>query len=178
MNVKEVFSHHPGIKKLKYTDFYQRYFSLISPNILLEIGVAGGQSLRAWKEMFPNAKVIGLDIDPNCAAVNSDLLIYTGDQKDTNLIEKILTNEGVPDVVIDDGGHKRSEQLNTFTYLYPKLPKPSLYIIEDLQTNYLPNWNDFPITIIDHLKSMIGDKYYTSMTFEPTNGQLICVVKK
>ena len=184
MNTKEIFAKYPNILKLKYTSFYQRHFSNLSPKLLLEIGVASGDSLRAWKDIFPECKIIGLDINPACRGDNPDLNIYIGNQKDTNLLTTILNKEGIPDIIIDDGGHKRSEQVETFKFLFPKLTSNSLYIIEDLQTNYLSNWNDQEYTIMNCLKSLLSPKGYLGgmgysyLAFEPTQGQAICILRK
>lgn len=184
MNIKEIFAKYPDILKLKYTNFYQRHFNNLNPKLLLEIGVASGDSLRAWKDIFPKCKIIGLDINPLCKENNPDLNIYTGNQKDIKLLSTILDKEGIPDIIIDDGGHKRSEQIETFEFLFPKLISNSLYIIEDLQTNYLPTWNDQDYNIMDRLKLLItpkghsGNIKYSYLAFEPTQGQAICILRK
>jgi len=183
VDVGKIFSKYPNIHKLKYTNFYQRHFVNLQPKLLLEIGVLKGDSLRAWKDVFPNCKVIGIDINPLCKAENPDLNVYIGNQKDTNFLSKIINEVGLPDIVIDDGGHKRSEQVETFKFIFPKLKVDSLYIIEDLQTNYLDKWNDQKLSAIDYLKSLIDFKEhlkipYKSITFEPNKGQSICIIKR
>jgi hypothetical protein len=183
IDVSKIFSKYSGIHKLKYTDFYQRYFVGLNPKILLEIGVFKGDSLRAWQDIFPNCRVIGIDIDPLCKTENPELNIFIGNQKDINFLSNVINKVGLPNIIIDDGGHKRSEQIETFKFLFPKLESDSIYIIEDLQTNYLNQWNDQELSTIEYLKSLIDFKKhseitYTSITFEPNNGQSICVVKK
>ena len=133
--IKEVFTKYNKSDKLKFLDFYQWHFNNLSPKILLEIGVARGDSLRAWKDIFPNCKVIGIDINPLWKTKNPDLEVYIGNQKDFDFLLDVLNKSGLPDIIIDDGGHKRSEQIETFKFLFPKLSVGSLYIIEDLQTS-------------------------------------------
>ena len=183
IDVSKIFSKYSNIHKVKYTDFYQRYFANLNPNLLLEIGVLKGDSLRAWQDIFPNCKLIGIDISPKCKINNPDLNIYIGNQKDITLLTKIISEIGLPDIVIDDGGHKRSEQIETFKFIFPKLKIGSIYIIEDLQTNYLNFYNDQELSAIEYLKSLIDFKEhseikYTSITFEPNDGQSICLIKK
>ena len=183
MDISKIFSKYPDIQKTKYTDFYQRYFANLTPKILLEIGVLKGDSLRAWKDIFPTCKVIGIDINPLCKSENSDLEVYIGNQKDIKFLSNVLNEVGSPDIIIDDGGHKRSEQIESFKFLFPRLLPNSLYIIEDLQTNYLKNWNDQELSAIDYLKSLIDFKdypeiSYKSITFEPNNNQSICAIRK
>jgi cephalosporin hydroxylase len=183
-NIHTSFTKYPGIGKLKYTSFYQRHFNNLKPKILLEIGVLKGASLRAWQDIFPKCKVIGIDIEPLCKEKNPDLNIYIGDQKDTEFLSMVINEIGVPDIIIDDGGHKRSQQIESLRFLFPKLGTNGLYIIEDLQTNYLPQWNDQEYSTIDYLKSLIdpldhsSDMKYTSFTFEPNQGQSICMLRK
>jgi len=179
----KIFSTFPNIHKAKYANFYQSLFSPLNPSILLEIGVLKGDSLRAWKVIFPLCKVIGIDIDPLCKSENPDLEVYIGNQKDTNFLSSVLDQTGLPNIVIDDGGHKRSEQIESFKFIFPKLPPESLYIIEDLQTNYLPQWDDQELSTINYLKLLLDFKYspeitYSSLTFIPNGGQSICVIKK
>ena len=183
IDVSKIFSKCSGIHKKKYTAFYQQYFANLEPKMLFEIGVLKGDSLRAWQDIFPICKVIGIDINPLCKSENLDLNIYIGNQKDITLLSKIINEEGLPDIIIDDGGHKRSEQIETFKFIFPKLKIGSIYIIEDLQTNYLNQWKDQKLSTIEYLKSLIDFKEhseitYTSITFEPNNGQSICLIKK
>jgi hypothetical protein len=61
---------HYGTDKSSYIHNYcVKYekwlpFNRLEPITILEIGVLGGQSLSTWREYYPNATVVGLDIDP------------------------------------------------------------------------------------------------------------------
>ena len=53
----------------KYFDVYERYFSKYKEKniIFVEIGIFNGGSLKVWKEYFgANAKIIGIDLNPEC----------------------------------------------------------------------------------------------------------------
>ncbi len=50
---------------VKYEKYLQ--FDRLKELKILEIGVAGGHSLRMWKEFYPNATVVGIDITPVCS---------------------------------------------------------------------------------------------------------------
>ena len=56
---------------------------------LLEIGVYNGGSLKTWKEIFPNAKIYALDIDPRCAQYEDPprVKITIGSQADPVALE-------------------------------------------------------------------------------------------
>ena len=57
-----------------YTDRYSLYLEQyrdIEFN-LLEIGVFDGASVKMWKEYFPKANIVALDIDPRCKQYEED----------------------------------------------------------------------------------------------------------
>jgi RHS repeat-associated protein len=65
-----------------YLSFYERFFERYrdEPIKLLEIGVAGGASLAMWNEYFPQALIVGADIDPELSVTqtfdaNGNLLV-------------------------------------------------------------------------------------------------------
>ena len=190
-NFKEIFSKYPTTDKSKYADFYQQYISHLNPKLLLEIGVLEGGSLRAWKEIFPDTRIVGIDIDKKALHSNPDLTVFVGDQVDKIFLDKVIKSIGIPDIIIDDGGHSRLQQVTSFRHLYPKLNSNNLYIIEDLETCYLENYHDSSFSAMQMLISMInpinfdgnttgrklGDKFdflYSTMIFEP----YICLIKK
>lgn len=184
IKVSEIFSKYPDICKAKYTDFYQHHFVDLAPKpkLLLEIGVFKGDSLRAWKDIFPGCKVIGIDINPKWKEESPDLEIYVGNQKNLKFLSGIFSKTGYPDIVIDDGGHKRSEQIASFRFIFPLMWAGSTYIIEDLHVNYLDQWNDQPLSAIEYIKSLIEFKkhpkmIYKSLTFEPNGGQSIFIIR-
>ncbi|MCR4334665.1 MAG: class I SAM-dependent methyltransferase [Patescibacteria group bacterium] len=108
---------------------------------LLEIGIQGGGSLYTWKEFFPQAKIIGIDIDESCKQYEGEnVKIYIGSQEDGDFLKMVEKNEGPFDIVIDDGGHTMKQQIITFKTLFPLLKEGGIYVIEDLHTSY---WYEF-----------------------------------
>jgi hypothetical protein len=163
----------------------------LKPKVLLEIGVLKGASIRAWRDIFPTAKIIGIDIDPAIAAANKDLAIYVGDQLDKVFLDRVIAEIGMPDIIIDDGGHRRSQQIGSFSHLWQYLKSGGIYVIEDLGTSYLEDFDDdlrCPIGFIaGHLYPLewdgitkgrkIGDPItyiYSQIIFEPN----IVLIKK
>ena len=61
------------------------------------------------------------------------------------------------DIIIDDGGHKMSEQISSFRMLYPNLNKGGLYIIEDLNSSYWDEFWDQELKTTDFLKGLVDD---------------------
>ena len=191
IDINSTFLKYADTDKPKYADFYQRHFDGLSPNFLLEIGVAGGGSLRAWKDIFPLATVVGIDIDQIIKDNNKDLTICIGDQIDTVFLDGVIKSFGNPDIIIDDGGHSRSQQVRSFVWLWQHLKSGGLYIIEDLETGFVDAYNDYPQSGIDRIISClkplewtgelsglkIGDPLtyiYSFITFEPN----ICILRK
>jgi len=49
---------------------------------LLEIGVYNGASVKMWKEYFPKANIVAIDIDPRCKEYEEDrITIHIGDRQ-------------------------------------------------------------------------------------------------
>ena len=98
---------------------------------VLEIGVDHGGSLQLWKQVFPNAQIVGLDTNPACKEYEEDRIsVVTGDQADT----KMLVALGEFDVVIDDGSHNREHQSASFNALWGATRM--VYLIEDCHGVY------------------------------------------
>jgi hypothetical protein len=109
-----------------YMPFYEKHLP-DNPKKILEIGVHHGNSIRMWKEYFPNTEIHGLDLfselDP--PANLPDVIWHKGNQCDWLLLEK-LRNENF-DVIIDDGSHNSRDQMITFFGLF----NGNHYFVED-----------------------------------------------
>lgn len=97
---------------------------------LLELGVAGGGSIKMWREYFTNAKIYGIDINPDCAGEG----IFIGSQTDTEFLDKVLSVIGTPDVIVDDCAHIGDLTMESFKYLFPKIAEGGQYYVEDSST--------------------------------------------
>lgn len=115
-----------------YLEYYWELFPFFGEEItVLEIGVYEGASLKVWEEYFPKARVVGIDQNPECEKYATNRTkVFVGRQEDTRFLQKVIDQVGEPDIVIDDGGHVGTEQLETFKFLYPCTRQ--LYIVEDL----------------------------------------------
>lgn len=95
-------------------------------------GYEPGGSLRAWRDWFPNAKILGLDLQPDTQF--TELRIETR-LCDTRQADDVAACLGAPrpmfDLIIDDGDHSVSAQLLTCANIYPYLADGGYYIIED-----------------------------------------------
>lgn len=133
----------------RYTPHYARHLQHLRDEemVLLEIGIGGysregqgGASLRMWKAFFPKARIVGLDIQDKSFVDEERIRSFQGSQVDPAVLDRILEEEGVPLVVIDDGSHRPEHIRTTFELLFPRLPAGAIYAIEDLQTSYWPDW--------------------------------------
>lgn len=124
---------------ISYIDIYDKYMKDRRNTVkkFLEIGVRDGQSVKMWKDYFPNAIIYGIDIDPSCKKYEDDRIkIMIGDQNDDSFLKKIKKEVGEIDILLDDGSHINDHQIKTFNYLYPLVSKNGLFIIEDLANSY------------------------------------------
>ncbi|HUF74646.1 MAG TPA: class I SAM-dependent methyltransferase, partial [Longimicrobiales bacterium] len=145
--LREYFEHNPGRlmhKWLHYFDIYHRHFAVYRdrPVTVVEVGVYHGGSLQMWKHYFgAQARVIGVDIDPACKALEEDRIeIHIGDQGDGEFLARLCSEIGEFHVCIDDGGHLMRQQITTFEHMFPKLATGGTYLVEDLHTSYWPDW--------------------------------------
>lgn len=127
-----------------YFPAYERHFSkfINTDVVFIEIGCGQGGSLQMWKRFLgPHARIIGVDIRPECAAFAEDQIdIRIGDQSDPAFLGALCQEFGAPDVVLDDGSHVMSHVQASFDFLYPRLLRNGVYFVEDLHTAY---WNEF-----------------------------------
>jgi len=141
-NLVNIGKKYPSSKnKFGFIQIYEKYFFDFKDKELnlLEIGIDKGDSLRIWRDYFTNAKICGLDIEKKEFKING-VEFFTGDQSDTSFLKSITDKYKNFDIIIDDGSHISKDVISSFNYLYPFLNDNGLYIIEDLQTSYIPRY--------------------------------------
>jgi hypothetical protein len=63
--------------------------------------------------------------------------VYKGDQTKISDLERISSEIGRCDVIIDDGSHHPQHQIDCFNFLFSNLLKDGgIYIIEDIECSY------------------------------------------
>lgn len=132
-----------------YTQHYQLHFKKFKYNRinLLEIGVGGhedphqgGNSLRMWKRYFRFGRIFSIDIFEKSMLQEKRIKIFQGDQVDKEFLDKVTKDIGKIDIIIDDGSHINEHVIETFKLLFPKLHDDGIYVIEDTQTSYWPQF--------------------------------------
>lgn len=141
-----------------YLDFYQKHLPDRSfKGRLLEIGIMDGYSMKMWREYYPEAEIIGIDIFDKTHMYSDDW----GVPKDVQMlqingtVEKPVRALGMFDIILDDGSHFMHDQQRSFELLYYKqLNKGGVYIIEDLWTSHIDFYQNADITTIEYLKRL------------------------
>jgi len=138
MTLKELgVKYHTDKATHGYLDIYADYISKTEfiINDLLEIGVRTGASLRMWAEYLGrNVSIDGVDINPDCKKHEiGNIKVFIGDQTDHKFLDTLAPQY---DIIIDDGSHVNKWTVDSFNYLFPRLAKGGIYILEDMQCSY------------------------------------------
>lgn len=115
----------------RYGDTYETLFydrSLVK--LMMEIGIADGSSLCAWREVFPNALCVGMDIHPSTRATGDRIEFNFGDQTKKEDCERAAAGR-LFDFICEDATHKLEDSLRTLLYLWPFVKPGGLYVIEE-----------------------------------------------
>ena len=136
----------------KFCDFYERELQGKEITSILEIGVKDGASLRMWKEFYPHAEVIGVDITRPLKIKGCTVIRADGTKPIEQLKGKIF------DLIIDDGSHLVSHQIVSF--LLYKNSFNVAYIVEDLHTSFLQEYIDQTMTAYEWFNLYAPIKIY------------------
>ena len=172
MNLIEIGKKYPSSKNISgFIKLYEQYFTPFrdSKINILEIGVDNGDSLRIWREFFSKANICGIDIDKKNFRINNTNILQ-GDQSDLNFLKSLVSEYKKFDIIIDDGSHQAKHIIASFNYLFNYLSDNGLYVIEDLQTSYIPRYGGSRINLKKKKSSMNFIKSLTdSINYEKNN---------
>lgn len=170
-SLAEIARKHKPVKQYLRL-FLERYQQLLQSKrydklTILEIGVGGykkpdkgGGSLRMWAEFFPNSKIVGVDVNRKDLEFPNNVDFRQGSQTDVEFLNKLTSEYGQFDIVIDDASHITKNTITTFEALWSE--HTQYYIIEDL-----------------HMKSSEGTREYFSeihgADFDTKN---LCVIQQ
>lgn len=129
------------------------------PTKVLEIGLGcdmvygAGHSLYVWLNYFTQLDLHFLEYNGACVekhrASMKPATIHIGDQ--ANVADLSRVGDGF-DIIIDDGGHRWSQQLTSLDFLIHHALKPGgIYVIEDLLTSGDAAYADYPINVAERL---------------------------
>lgn len=129
-----------------YARHYDKHFKGIrlKKNVIIELGIGGyefpdrgGAGLRVWNDYFHNSKIYGIDLyDKSGLNLPARTKIFRGSQADGDFLTKVLSETGIPDVIIDDASHVNSLTIQSFKHLFPWMRPGGIYVIEDVETSW------------------------------------------
>jgi hypothetical protein len=176
-----------------YLPYYATHFSPLRTKKLniLEIGVGGyrdpkkgGESLRLWQEYFRNGQIYGIDIHDKSPHAAKRIKTFQGSQDDPSFLEAVATKIGDLDIIIDDGSHINNHIITSFNTLFAHLKPEGIYVIEDINTSYLPSQGgsftnlSSESTAIGMVKRLIDSLHYQYIpgrTPTPLDGQITSI---
>ena len=133
-----IFEKYDTDKTLTYSQAYEESFTPMRDEVKLvfEVGVNRGGSVRAWKEYFPNALIVGIDIGSHTYFEDPDnrIKIEIGNGTSKEFMENLVRKYGRPDIVIDDGSHMSSDIKATYAIMAGHTN--ICYVMEDLGTQF------------------------------------------
>ncbi len=96
-----------------------------------------GGSLRVWRHYLPKAMIYGADIDKKCLFQEDRIKTYFIDQLTPKTFDNVLSKTGGDfDVIIDDGLHHLTANLNSLLFALRALRKNGVLIIEEIDFAY------------------------------------------
>lgn len=162
MSIVETYRNGSYPEMLKSETFlarYDRIFAEIESDqpVIVELGVHAGGSLRLWKDVFPEATVIGFDLNPPKGAHPAGCTMVQGSQDNSGELRHLTAHADQFDIVIDDCSHIAGPTRTAFEALFPHVRPGGFYVIEDWGTGYWPTWPDGELpTSRNHLAGMVG----------------------
>ena len=144
-----------------YVEIYEKFFKDIRTTSvnLLEIGVWQGASIKMWLDYFINENSCFYGIDSIEAYQSTDKRFNFVKSKQEEKLSAEKFEDNFFDIIIDDGGHKMSEQQTSLKHFWKKLKPGGIYFIEDLQTSFNENWIDIRPTTYEVLKNKSESHY-------------------
>ncbi len=135
-----IFDRYNSDKNSSFHNYCRQYENLMrdfrdkSFNFL-EIGVFKGESVKIWRDVFPNAKkIVAVDINPECKQYENpekNIFIEIGDSSNTEFMNSVNDKHGPFTIVLDDGSHTNKDVILGFEHMFPLLVDEGLYIVED-----------------------------------------------
>ena len=113
-------------------------------NIISNMGKNGkpGASLRAFSELLPESKIFGADVDKEILFETKNIRTFFIDQTKIKTYDNFLksVNNIKFDLIIDDGLHLQSANLNTLYFAIENLKNNGFLIVEDVPEFALETW--------------------------------------
>jgi len=164
-------NNHPyEWKSHNYADLYEMLFRCNRKNVqlLIECGLGTnninlessmginakpGASLRMWRDFFPSARIIGVDIDKEILFNEERIETFYCDQLKKNSIENFTKESNLQknsaDIIIDDGLHTFKAGISFFEAMIDFLNEDGVYVIEDVDLSDMILYKDYFSNLIN-----------------------------
>jgi hypothetical protein len=149
---------------IKWSNYFNIYETLFSPYVgkqitFVEVGVLNGGSLLMWRNYFgPQARIIGIDNNPNCKKLEKigDFEIIIGDQGNPEFWRSLKNQNIQIDILLDDGGHTNKQQIVTVYNSLDLINDDGLIVVEDTHASYMSEFgNPSKYSFIEYCKNLI-----------------------
>ena len=137
MTIGDLFTKHGSDKNSRhsYGPFYDELLTPLKPGIrrMLEVGIAWGHSLKAWRDWFgPGVEIHGMDLTANPGPIDGVTQYLGCDSTKLDQVDAILRDLKF-DLIVDDGDHHPDRQRETYQNLIGRLNPGGIYFVEDIQ---------------------------------------------
>lgn len=135
-----------------YLKYYELFLSTMKNEefALVELGCYTGASLKMWKEYFPYAHIIGVDLNEKLSVLEQERISFVcSDAVADDLPQKLITLNKNIMCIIDDCSHAWGDQRRSFEMLFPILQSGGYYIIEDLECGAMGAYPAYPPKVLD-----------------------------
>ncbi len=153
-----------------YAKHYSKYLASFNREkrlVIAEFGILRVSGLAIWCDLFPNARVLGFDIDTSHFEENRRNLLdrgafssnvpethtYVQFVQSEEILSQILQGDTI-DICIDDGCHMDEAILCTLKSIMPHLSKNFLYFIEDNSNVHKAIESQYPDLAVSHQRQM------------------------
>ncbi len=104
-----------------------------------------GASLRVWRDYFPNADVVGADLDEKVLFEEPRIRTFQVDQTSPASVAAMWQAVGRRnfDLMIDDGLHEPAGGLTLFEHSIELLAPHGIYVIEDVHPDHVSTYSDY-----------------------------------
>jgi hypothetical protein len=125
-----------------YIPAYRELAARLGPAArVLEVGVHEGGSLRLWQDLFPDSPVIaGADNNETATWPGGTVRIVASQATDYLADIAAEVSPGGWDMIVDDASHDAALTGGTFERLWPQVAPGGVYVVEDWEVGYRPEW--------------------------------------
>ena len=105
-------------------------------------GLAPGGSIKAWRDAFPTATIVGADIDRESVAAIEEIGFVVDQTSDESLqsLSHALSSIGQFDLIVDDGFHDPHANMRTLLRLHENIRHGGHFVIEDVHYTLINFW--------------------------------------